>query len=73
MFVGGYCTFAMLYGAQPLMPMFAQEFALSPAASSGVVSLATGSLALSLIPAGLLADRLGRCPLMNAARWRARC
>ncbi|NHR04754.1 MFS transporter [Chromobacterium haemolyticum] len=67
MFVGGYCTFAMLYGAQPLMPMFAQDFALSPAASSGVVSLATGSLALSLIPAGLLADRLGRRPLMNAA------
>src|SRR5262245_6009682 len=67
MFFGGFSTFAMLYGLQPLMPMFSAEFALSPAAASGVVSAATGALALMLIPASLLADRIGRKPLMNAA------
>src|SRR5262245_8700441 len=48
MFFGGFSTFAMLYGLQPLMPMFSDEFALSPAAASGVVSAATGALALML-------------------------
>src|SRR5437899_3135148 len=67
MFFGGFSTFAMLYGLQPLMPMFSDEFALSPAAASGVVSAATGALALMLIPASLIADRIGRKPLMNAA------
>lgn len=67
MFVGGFCTFAMLYGTQPLMPMFAHDFGLTPAAASGVVSMSTGALALSLIPASLLADRFGRRPVMNGA------
>ncbi|UTH72701.1 MFS transporter [Chromobacterium sp. IIBBL 290-4] len=67
MFVGGFCTFAMLYGAQPLMPMFAHDFGLTPAASSGVVSMSTGALALALIPASLLSDRFGRRALMIAA------
>jgi YNFM family putative membrane transporter len=71
MFFGGFSTFAMLYGLQPLMPMFSDEFALSPAAASGVVSAATGALALMLIPASLIADRIGRRPLMNAALFTA--
>jgi YNFM family putative membrane transporter len=71
MFFGGFATFAMLYGLQPLMPMFSDEFALSPAAASGVVSAATGALALMLIPASQLADRIGRKPLMNAALFAA--
>jgi YNFM family putative membrane transporter len=71
MFFGGFATFAMLYGLQPLMPMFSDEFALSPAAASGVVSAATGAIALMLIPASLLADRIGRKPLMNAALFAA--
>jgi YNFM family putative membrane transporter len=71
MFVGGFATFAMLYGLQPLMPMFSDEFALSPAAASGVVSAATGAIALMLIPASLLADRFGRKLLMNGALFAA--
>ncbi|WP_233201153.1 MFS transporter, partial [Chromobacterium alticapitis] len=67
MFVGGFCTFAMLYGTQPLMPLFAHDFGLTPAAASGVVSMSTGALALSLIPASLLSDRCGRRGLMNGA------
>ncbi|WP_249384047.1 MFS transporter [Chitinivorax sp. B] len=67
MFVGGFATFAMLYGMQPLMPLFSSTFDLSPAAASGVLSFSTGSLALSLIPASLLADRIGRKQTMSAA------
>ncbi|RXZ44245.1 MFS transporter [Crenobacter cavernae] len=67
MFVGGFTTFAMLYGLQPLMPVFSAEFGASPAAASGVVSAATGTMAAMLIPASLLADRYGRKPLMNAS------
>lgn len=67
MFVGGFATFALLYGLQPLMPMFSEEFHLIPAAASGVVSAATGALAVALIPASLLADRFGRKPIMNAS------
>lgn len=65
MLTGGFATFALLYGMQPLMPVFAREFQLNPAAASGVLSAATGAMALSLIPASLLADRFGRKPVMN--------
>ncbi|HVI91681.1 MAG TPA: MFS transporter [Dongiaceae bacterium] len=67
MFVGGFATFALLYGMQPLMPMFSVEFKLIPAAASGVISAATGAMAVGLIPASLLADRFGRKVIMNAA------
>jgi YNFM family putative membrane transporter len=67
MFAGGFSTFALLYCTQPLMPMFSHDFGLSPAAASGAVSTATTGLALSLIPASLLADKIGRKPVMNGA------
>ncbi len=67
MFFGGFATFAMLYGPQPLMPMFSAHFGLSAAAASTVLSGATGSMALMLIPASLLADRAGRKPVMCLA------
>src|SRR5476649_528132 len=67
MLIGGFATFALLYGMQPLMPVFAREFQINPAAASGVLSAATGAMALSLIPASLLADRFGRKAVMNAS------
>ncbi|GGY26183.1 MFS transporter [Paludibacterium paludis] len=67
MFFGGFATFAMLYGPQPLMPMLSRVFGLSAAAASTVLSGATGSMALMLLPASLLADRIGRKPVMNTA------
>lgn len=73
MFFGGFATFAMLYGFQPLLPQFSQEFHLTPAEASGVMSAATGTLALMLIPAGIAADRLGRKGIMVAALALAAC
>lgn len=73
MFFGGFATFAMLYGFQPLLPQFSQEFGLSPAQASSAMSAATGTLALMLIPAGIAADRFGRKRIMNAALGLAGC
>lgn len=64
LFFGGFAAFANLYGLQPLMPAFSQDFGLSPAAASGVVSVSTGLLAVGLIPAGMLAQRFGPRPVM---------
>jgi YNFM family putative membrane transporter len=59
-FFGGFATFAMLYCLQPLMPELAHDFSLTPAQASGAMSMATGGLALALVPASLLADRYSR-------------
>ncbi|MEL0027068.1 MAG: MFS transporter, partial [Perlucidibaca sp.] len=67
MFLGGFSTFWLLYWPQPLLPHFARDFGLTPAASSAVLSSAMAALAFSLIPASLLADRFGRRALMNLA------
>ena len=67
MMLGGFATFALLYGMQPLMPAFSQQFHISPAAASGVISAATGAMALALIPASLLANRFGRKTVMNTS------
>lgn len=67
MFVGGFATFAMLYATQPLLPLFSAEFGVSPARASLSVSLGTGALALMLIPASVLTDRIGRIKVMKAS------
>lgn len=67
LFCAGFATFAMLYGVQPLLPLFSAEFGSGAARASTVLSAGTLSMALMLIPASLLADRLGRKPLMVAA------
>ncbi|HJV28813.1 MAG TPA: MFS transporter [Aromatoleum sp.] len=60
MFAGGFATFAMLYATQPVLPKLAAEFAVAPAKVSLSVSLGTAALAMMLIPASVLSDRIGR-------------
>jgi YNFM family putative membrane transporter len=67
LFVGGFATFGMFYGPQPLLSLFGSEFALTPAQSSGVLSCTAGAMAIGLIPAGLLAQRFGPKPVMVAS------
>lgn len=67
MVFGGFSTFALLYGIQPLMPLLAQQFALTPAQSSGVLSASTAALAVSLLLGGALSERIGRKKLMGCA------
>jgi YNFM family putative membrane transporter len=65
MFIAGFACFAMLYAPQPLLPLLAEVFTVSPATASLAVSAGTLTLALMLIPASVLADRIGRRPLMQ--------
>jgi YNFM family putative membrane transporter len=67
LFFGGFSCFALLYCVQPLMPLLAQEFALTPAQSSLSLSLATAALAVSLLFSSVLSDRLGRKNMMVVA------
>ncbi|MDD0845349.1 MFS transporter [Pseudomonas sp. Gutcm_11s] len=67
LFAGGFATFALLYCVQPLMPVLSQEFALSAAQSSLVLSISTIMLAVGLLFTGPLSDAVGRKPMMVAS------
>ena len=60
----GFSTFSLLYAIQPLLPLLAGEYDLSAEAASLAVSLATGPLAVGILVAGVVSDRVGRRPLM---------
>ena len=71
MLFAGFSTFSLLYSVQPLLPLFAADYHLSAEAASLAVSLATGPLAIGILFAGILSDRVGRRPLMVAAMFAA--
>jgi len=52
---------------QPLLPAFSTEFAIGAMQSSLALSLATGFLAVSILCAGALSERIGRRGLMFAS------
>ncbi|MCR8849290.1 MFS transporter [Rossellomorea sp. SC111] len=65
LFAGGFSTFAILWGTQPLLPEIAREFHVSPATSSLSQSSTTIALAISLLIAGSLSDVYGRKSVMT--------
>ncbi|WP_380784677.1 MFS transporter [Sphingomonas sp. R86521] len=71
MLFAGFSTFSLLYSVQPLLPSFAAQYRLTAETASLAVSLATGPLAIGILFAGLLSDRVGRRPLMIAAMFAA--
>lgn len=64
LFAGGFSTFAILWGTQPLLPDIAEEFHISPALSSLSLSSTTIALAISILIAGSLSEVFGRKPVM---------
>jgi YNFM family putative membrane transporter len=64
LFSGGFSTFALLYSAQPLLPVFVREYDVSPATSSLALSATTGTLAFALLIAGTISDVFGRKRVM---------
>jgi YNFM family putative membrane transporter len=60
LFLAGFSTFALLYCAQPLLPIFASYFQVGAAESSLALSLSTFSLALAIMLAAALAEGFGR-------------
>ncbi|OOV88986.1 MFS transporter [Oceanospirillum linum] len=67
LFSGAFVTFANLYSTQPLLPLLAREFNISPAAASLSLSVATASLAMALLFTPGLSDRVGRKSIMVTA------
>jgi YNFM family putative membrane transporter len=69
--IAGFATFSLLYSVQSLLPIFATNFAVSAAEASLVVSLATGAMALTLLIASVISDRIGRRQMMTASLFAA--
>jgi MFS transporter, YNFM family, putative membrane transport protein len=64
LFLAGFATFSLLYCVQPLLPLLASDFAVSPAVSSLALSFSTAALALSVFMAGPYSEWVGRRGLM---------
>lgn len=63
----GFSTFAVLYAVQPLLPIYADDFGVSPAVSSLALSLPCGLLAVALLVVSPLSEIWGRKPVMLAS------
>ena len=67
MWAAGVGTFTLLYAPQALLPLISSDFQVRPSTAALVVSVATGTLALALVPMSALAERVGRTRLMTVA------
>ncbi|NTV51107.1 MAG: MFS transporter [Geobacteraceae bacterium] len=67
LFCAGFVTFITLYDVQPLLPLFAHEFGVSPAVASLPLSFATIALAVGMLLAGTISETLGRRQVMTVA------
>jgi len=60
-------TFTLLYATQAILPLLARDFDVSPTTASLSLSVATGALALALLPASAVANRWGTTRVMRAS------
>jgi len=68
-FAAGFVTFVTLYDVQPLLPVFSREFGVSAALGSLPLSMATCTMAASMLLAGTLSETWGRKQIMTAAMF----
>jgi YNFM family putative membrane transporter len=64
MFAAGFATFALMYCVQPLLPVFAAEFQVTPMVASLALSVTTFTLAGALLIASALSEAWGRKAIM---------
>jgi YNFM family putative membrane transporter len=64
LFMAGFATFGVLYCVQPLLPGFSSHFGVSAGNSALALSVSTGVLAVAMLVAGIMSDRIGRRPVM---------
>lgn len=64
LFLGSFVTFALLYCTQPLIPVFSEQFKLTPSYASLSISLTTGCLAIFMLIMSWLSDARGRKLIM---------
>lgn len=62
--LGSFTIFANVYVTQPLLPMLAQSFGVSPLEAGWTFTVTTLTLGLSLLFYGPLSDAIGRRPIM---------
>lgn len=67
LFAGGVATFAELYAVQAVLPGLAAEWRLSESQATLAVSVATGALAVSVLPWAAVGDRIGRARAMRVS------
>jgi MFS transporter, YNFM family, putative membrane transport protein len=67
LFLAGLATFTLLYETQALLPLVSRSFGAGPAAASLTVSVATGALALAVIPISSLSEVVGRRTVMTVS------
>lgn len=63
----GISSFALLYAPQPVLPQLADQFGLDPGGASLAVSVATGALAIAVLPIAVLSEIVGRRPVIIAS------
>ncbi len=73
LFAAGFVTFSLLYETQPVLPLLASEWGLSPAAASLSLSSATLSLAFGMLAWAPLSDAKGRVGVLRVAILLAAC
>jgi YNFM family putative membrane transporter len=66
MLAAGLAAFSLLYFTQALLPAIGDQFGVGPATSSLTISVATGAVALALLPLSSLAESHGRIKVMRA-------
>ncbi|PYF83520.1 YNFM family putative membrane transporter [Marinomonas alcarazii] len=62
--IGSFMIFANVYVTQPLLPMIANEFSITPLQASGSFTITTLTLGISLLFYGPISDALGRKGIM---------
>jgi YNFM family putative membrane transporter len=67
LFLGSFVTFASLYSTQPLIPLLAKQFHVSPASASLSLSLTTGALAVCMLIISIVSESKGRKPIMTVS------
>ncbi|HYM62250.1 MAG TPA: MFS transporter [Thermoanaerobaculia bacterium] len=67
MFAAAFSTFALIYCVQPLMPLLATSFSVTPAVSSLALSMNTAALGIAIVFAGIVSEVWGRRPVMTVS------
>ncbi len=63
----GISSFALLYAPQPVLPQLAEQYHLDPGGAALAVSVATGALAIAVLPLAVLSEVVGRRPVIIAS------
>ena len=63
----GVGAFTLLYAPQSLLPLLSDDLEVSPSTAALTISVATGTLAVALVPMSAVAERVGRTRVMTVA------